>query len=84
MALPLFPMNTFKALCVNLFHVGCFIWHYPAFFISILIIPLKVFKNKLVNGFCQWKERLNIYSPQAHEATDGFQQAYDCREKSLE
>ena len=84
MALPLFPINSFKALRVNLFYVGCFIWHYPAYFIPIVIITLKVFKNKLGNGFSEWKRRLDIYSPQAQEARDRFQQAYNHLEQSVE
>ena len=71
-ALPLFPINSFKALRVNLFYVGCFIWHYPASFIPIIIISLKVFKNKIVNGIYEWKRRLDIYSPQAQEARHKF------------
>ena len=83
-ALPLFPINSFKALRVNLFYVGCFIWHYPASFIPIIIISLKVFKNKIVNGIYEWKRRLDIYSPQAQEARHKFQQAYDRMEFSDE
>ena len=83
-ALPLFPINSFKALRVNLFYVGCFIWHYPVSFIPIIIISLKVFKNKIVNGIYEWKRRLDIYSPQAQEARHKFQQAYDRMEFSDE
>ena len=84
MALPLFPTDSFKALRVNFFFVGCFIWHYPAYFIPIVIITLKVFKNKVVNRFSEWKRRLDIYSPQAQEARDRFQQACDRLEQSVE
>ena len=83
-ALPLFPINSFKALRINLFYVGCFIWHYPAHFIPIIIISLKVFKNKILNRIYEWKRRLDIYSPQAQEARHKFQQAYDRLELSDE
>ena len=44
-----------------MFDVRCFIWHYPAYTIPVLIITLDVFKNEIVNGFFQWKRRLRIY-----------------------
>ena len=84
MALPLFPFDSFKALRVNLFYVGSFIFHYPAYAIPIPIITLKVYRNKILNVLYQWKERLDIYSPQAQEARDIFQKAYDRLEQSME
>ena len=84
MALPLFPIDSFKALRVNLFYVSCFIWHYPRYTIPIFIITMNVFKNKILNTFYQWKRRLDIYSPQAQQARQRFQQAYHKLEESLE
>ena len=82
MALPLFPFDSFKALRVSLFYVGCFVFHYPEYSIPILIITLKVYRNKMLNALYQ--ERLDIYSPQAQEARDIFQKAYDRLEQSIE
>ena len=48
-----------KYVCIWIFYISCFLWHYPSSSISIIYAAFTAYENKIINSLEEWKRMIN-------------------------